>query len=524
MNDYYDLELGKGIIPWIIENNIVNEKGQPISFHEHLFMYEPYQDFSRRQVAMKCSQIGWSVMMAIKAVYAMKTFGWNIIYTLPSDNDVHEHVPTKVDRIYESNPAIKETLTSEKISVKQIDGSFIFFKGTRSKSAAIMTTADLLIHDELDRSDLSIIEMFGSRTKRSKYKGRWDLSNPSYTNLGVDVAWAMSDQKEWYVTCGSCNLSQVLDWYKNVSYDLGEYVCQQCGSVITDKMRNLGEWKARNPLSEVSGYHVSQMMAPWISCKELIIEEKQNSEEYFYNFILGLPVEVGDVENFRRLILDAWTPRSLRTPPYFMGVDIGSKKHYVLGNKDGIFKIGYVKTRLELEAIIDRYNPYVVMDAGPERTWAEEFKQKYPKLAICFYKRDKERKKLYEWGEKDKIGYVYVDRNRMLDQTVSDIIYADIQFDLESQYLEQYISHWESVTKRAEEDSLGGVRYVWAKNTEHAQDHYVHATNYYNVARTRVQKAIVDLPRENKNLDIVVPTADGMKMRSLEEIMNNRNL
>lgn len=510
-----------GILKWIHDSAFVNEKGEQILFADHMFLLEPYDDFSPRQVYKKCSQVGVSVMMNFKCFYSMKQYGWNIIYTLPADSDVEEFVPTKTDKMIQSNPALQSKLQTDKVGLKQMYDRFLHFKGTRSKTAAIMTTADLLVHDEKDRSDQGILGDYRSRIKKSLYKGVWELSNPSVKNSGVDVTWQRSDRREWIVKCFTCNHEQVLDWHRTVDYVRKIYQCVNCNNELTADMIRLGRWLASNPDSEIHGYHISQMMAPWITAKELIAEEAETDEEYFYNFILGEPTGEGDAEDFRQLILDAWTPKNLsKAGPYFMGVDVGGTKHYVIGNKEGIFQIGKVRTRQELELLIEQYNPTVVMDAGPERTWAEEFRRKYPKLWLNFYKRDKDKKKVVRFAEGENTGIVYSDRSRIIDAVVTAIAYSDIQFDLDPKDLNSYILHWQTMVKKKEIDSLGLPKFLWDKNTEHAQDHWVHATVYYFIARSRGGNTeFVPSPTEAPKPLI---TTDGSEMRDLEEVMQEK--
>ncbi|KKN24234.1 hypothetical protein LCGC14_0896780 [marine sediment metagenome] len=517
----YDL----GIHEWMHREMFVNEKGEPLTFQDHMFLFEPYKDFSQRQVHKKCSQIGESVMMNIKVAYALKVHQWNVIYTLPSDSDVWEFVPTKTDKLIASNPALQRALQTDKTDLKQMYNRFWHFKGTRSKTAAIMTTADLLIHDEKDRSDQGIIETYRSRLRKSDYKGIWELSNPSVKNTGVDVTWNRSDRKEWIIKCPTCEHEQIIDWYKNVDYLRLCFKCINCDAEIDDTTRRLGRWVASEPENEISGYHISQMMAPWMSAKDLIREEEETDEEYFYNFILGEAIGEGDVEEFRQLIIDAWTPKSLKEGPQFMGIDIGSTKHYVIGNRDGIHTVGKCKTRIELEMIIEHWNPLIVMDGGPERTWAEEFRKKYPKLWLNFYQRDKSKKRKIWWGDKENTGIVHSDRSRVIDAVVTDIVYADIQFDLLPKDLEKYIRHWLVMVKKKEIDSMGLARFVWDKNTETAQDHWVHATVYYYIARSRGSDAsFISSHEGTKRTDIITQGPHGEMKMNLKEYLEDRDV
>lgn len=509
---------------WILKNGFVNERNQPLEFKNHYFLFDIYRDMAQRQVIKKCAQIGASVMMNLKAFHMAKYRGITTIYTMPSDNDVFEFVRTKTERIFRSNPKLlKEIMRGiDNVGLKQIGHNFIYFKGTRSKTAPLATTADLLIHDELDRSDLSIIEQYRSRIVASSYKGVWELSNPSTTNIGVDIAWKISDQKEWFIKCGKCGKEQPLVWDDNVSETEGIYVCKYCGKELTTKERRKGKWVATNPGGEISGYHISQMMAPWLTAKDLVREKERRGIEYFQNFILGEPSVIGTVTDFRQMILDCWTVNPLDAKPFFMGVDIGIEKHYVIGSKAGIFRVGKVKSREELEALIEMYNPTVVMDAGPERTWAEEFKKKYPKCYLCFYRKDKPKAEAVRWGaerggkeDMKDWGYVWADRNRTIDLVINELLRGKFLIHLNRETLERFIDHWENLRRVKELTKLGTVRYIWESATTPKMDHWVHATVYYWLAR---QKAQVGEYIPDREFGKPVIATDGSRMRSLKEV------
>ncbi len=514
---------------WVLNNNFVNEKGEKLSFRNHLFLYDIYKDISPLQVIKKCAQVGVSVTMTLKVVFMAKYRNITSIYTMPSDSDVSEFVKTKADKIFMSNPELIKGANIDNIQLKQIGNSFIYYKGTRSKTAPISTTADLLIHDEKDRSDLNIIEQYRSRISASRFKGVWELSNPSITNMGVDVAWKESDQKEWFIKCRGCGEWQVLVWDENVDEIRGIYVCKKCGKELTDKERRIGEWRPTHPGKEISGYHISQMMASWIPAKDLIKEKQDRGVEYFNNFILGEPYHVGKAADFRQMIVDSWSGKAIDNEPFILGVDIGIEKHYVLGSEEGIFEIGKVRSREQLEAIIQRYNPLVVMDAGPERTWAEEFKQKYPKCHLVFYRKDKPKAPIAIWGgetgskeDSKNWGYVWVDRNRAIDAVIHDILSGNTLFNVSREDLNKYILQWETLRRLEEKTPLGTKTYRWETTT--GMDHWVHATVYWWLGKSRAKKATFESePTPPKAGEIIERTADGFRMRNLQEIIEEKN-
>jgi len=513
---------------WMRKNRFINEKGDVLTFKNHLFLFDIYKDMSQLQAIKKCAQIGASVMMNLKSFYMAKYMRLTTIYTMPSDSDVFEFVRTKSDKIFQSNPQLRKELVIDNVSLKQIGDRFIYFKGTRSKTAPLSTTSDVLIHDEIDRSDLFIIEQYKSRILASKFKAIWQLSNPSTIGVGVDVPWRESDQKEWFVKCGGCKNEQYLVWEENVDEIRRIYVCKFCNKELTPKERRLGHWKATKPGAEISGYHISQMMAPWMTAAELVKEKEKRGLAYFYNFILGEPYHVGTVADFRQMLTDSYTANPLDKEPFIMGIDIGIEKHYVLGSKKGIFKIGKVRTRQELESIIDKYNPWIAMDAGPERTWAEEFKQKYPKCFLVFYRADKPKAPIVQFGgmkggkeDKKNWGYVWADRNRAIDKVINEYMIGNILMYLSREDLEAFIKHWETLRRIEEITGLGTKRYKWESTT--GEDHWAHATVYYWIIRQMASdtKFVSD---KKISPNMVERTATGFRMKSLKEMMEDRNL
>jgi hypothetical protein len=134
------------ITDWIEYNNIKNEKGDPIDFLDHLFLFDIYEDQSQYIAVMKPAQAGLSTLEILKTIYDAQANKMDIIYTLPADSDVNIFVGGKVNRIIAQNPPLME-LTKDKDSIeqKQIGESMIYFRGTWSHKAAIM----VLLHGDI---------------------------------------------------------------------------------------------------------------------------------------------------------------------------------------------------------------------------------------------------------------------------------------------------------------------------------------------------------------------------------------
>jgi phage terminase large subunit GpA-like protein len=205
------------ILYWILNNKIVNEKGQPIEFSRHRFMLDLYTDQRPVQAILKGSQIGASTMEILRLLHAARYHGINQIYTLPTAGDVNDFVKSKVNQIILQNPCIRDgfdTKSVDSIEQKQIGRSFIFFRGTWSQSEAIMLSSDRNLHDELDKSNMDVVEVYRSRQAASDNQSLRYFSTPTVPDFGIDKIWAVSDQKHWRFTCPNprCRHRQHMTW------------------------------------------------------------------------------------------------------------------------------------------------------------------------------------------------------------------------------------------------------------------------------------------------------------------------
>lgn len=474
------------ILAWIMENQVVSEKGEKLDFSDRLFLIDILTDWSQEIVIKKCAQIGGSVTFNLKALFGIIKFGWNILYTFPTDSDVSEFVSSKTNKILAANPQVFAGLPTDNIERKEFKSGdvsrFLFFKGTVSKTAAIMTTADLLIHDEASRSDQTVIDTMKSRTKASRYKGRWLFSNPTTEKDAIDLAWNRSDKKEWMIKCHKCKEEQMLSWPESIDIKKRWYKCTECGERLSKGDRRLGRWVAQNPEKTISGYHISLLMAPWVSADE-IIKDSEGDQEYFYNFVLGEPYSPGDIRVSRSTILDNWTPRNLETGNWFLGVDVGNIKHYVLGSELGPTKIGRFSKWSDLDDMMKMYNPQLVIDAMPDNTMSKYYVENYRNALMSFFQDNKSNPKtIVWWGEGDREGIVYSNRNRIIDQLIDEILNAKILFGLSSDSeIKNYLKHWETLRRIKVVNNRGIESYEWDSTT--GEDHYVFATLYYYLAK-----------------------------------------
>ena len=519
----YDMETTGSILTWLVEKGIKNEKGVVLDYTDRLFWLDILMDWSKEIAIKKSVQVGGSVNFNLKVLYAVDELKLNAIYTFPTDSDVSEFVKSKTNPILINNPQVFKDLDTDSIEMKVIHGRNLFFKGTVSKTAAIMTTSDVNVHDEISRSDQKVIGDYKGRTKASTYKGTWIFSNPTTEKDLLDQKWQESDKKEWMVKC-NCGFEQILIWPDSIDLDRKCYQCVSCKVPLSNEIRRKGRWVAQAPGKEISGYHISLLMAPWITAEE-IIKDSQGDQEYFYNFVLGEPYNPGDLRVLRSTILDNWTPKSLVTGNYYLGVDVGNIKHYVLGSEKGVIKCGRFTAWSELDELITRYRiKSGVIDAMPDNTMSKHYVEQYPtQMMMSFFQENANNPQAVVWyGENDKQGVVYSNRNRVIDKLIYEIINAKIFFGLPSDYdFREYLKHWETLRRVKETNTKGIERYIWDSTT--GEDHFVFATLYYWLALQGQGMGQLLTPGAGKQPQLIKETSQGPVMGSMAEFLGQRN-
>ncbi len=479
-------------LAWVIDNEIVTENERPLDFGTHRFMIKPYNDTHPDIVVMKSAQVGWTTLAILRAIHKNK-MGLNVVYTVPSKSAVKEFVIPKVNPIFDNNPALKKILEEDSQEVKRVAGRTLFFRGAFSEKQAISVTADALMHDELDRSDQKVINVYRSRTQASLTKSRERFSNPSVPNFGVDLLWKTSDQQHWFVKCSHCGWDRYIDDEPNddyfphyIDFQRRIYACGKCNEEIYDLDRALGRWVAKHPeRTKVRGYWICQMMCPWVSADELvqIYEDVDTTPEYWNNYVLGKPYQNADLLVDREAILRATTPSTIILDEVAIGVDNGVVKHYVMMCRGKIFRYGETKSWEEIEGFLAQYpNSKMVIDSNPYPDMPSKLAKKYPgRVWAHWYIEDKKNIGTINWLEGENFGGVQSDRTKIFDQVAGEIVRRDLIYVMRPMEMETYISHWTPMYRTIIVNAKQQKKGAWLTQ-ENKPDHLAHATIYARVA------------------------------------------
>lgn len=494
---------------WVLQNEIKNEVGMPISFDKRPWQKDMYNDLSPKQVELKPPQIGSTVKNTLKSLWVAKMIGKQIIYTLPTQGDVQDMVGGSFNRIIQQNPILKEWVKDhDTVEQKAVGDSMIFYRGTFTTKQAMMVPSGLNIHDEVDASDPAVITQYETRLQAQEDGGwRWYFSHPSLAGHGVDVYWQQSDKKEWYITCSQCWEEQTLTWPDNIDLEKKCYICSHCKKELSEEDRIMtGRWKNKDGIPwggeitgdyEFSGWHVSQLMLHNKKASDIIkaFNDPLKDKQYFHNYVLGLPYTDSDDRIDPKVILrncvDTINQQTART---VIGVDTGLGLHMTLMNKDGVF---YYEHNTEMTATKTPYDrlryflkrfpkSIVVLDQGGELMLTRQLQQEFPgRVFLCYYNKDRKTIEIVEWGDDDEYWKVRVDRNRMMTLMVEQLRDPGrIVFNGTPEEWHEFASHFgylyrEKIevkeTKGKDDRSLYGAEYVWKRN---GPDHFCHSLLY----------------------------------------------
>jgi hypothetical protein len=525
-----------------------------MEFDNHAFMRDPINDMSPNQAWLKPPQIGASESQIVKTLYCARKKKWDIIYTLPTDTDRNDMAGSKVNRIIAQNPVLQEwTKDHDSVEQKSVGDNIIHYRGTFSNKKAMMVSSNLNVHDEIDASDQSVITQYENRQQANSETRTWYFSHPSLSGFGVDIYWQQSDKKEWFIACPHCHkdiclASQEYKWEDSIDIVRMVWICRLCKGELSESDIKKGEWMATDgvcrydPLTgkdkfpgltvtpdgfqikEFSGYHISQLMCVWISPKNIIAKKNDplKDEQYFYNYVLGLPYVGSENKISSEVVLKNVSPViNAQSPRIIIGVDTGMPWYLTCMNTEGVFYHERLKNVGELGTSKD-YDPknrirellnkwdrsIVIADQGGELSPLRILQQEYPgRVFLVYYRKDRKSKEVISWGEEEEFGTVRVDRNAMFQLMVEQLRDLNrIRFNGSKEDWQEWAEQFDNVYReiKVAKNSPGkdvatnyGVELIWKRN---GPDHYCHTLLYCLVGMDKYAQPLAQIIKKDNFL------------------------
>lgn len=481
---------------WIANNQIRTETGDILDFKKYRFMFEVYADRSNFMCCAKCAQIGFTTYEILKTAHECKNERIDIIYVLPTADDVKKFSGGKTNKIIAQNPDLQSwTKDKDSIEQKQFGQNTIYYQGSWTERAALMITAKKLVVDEYDRCKPQIVEQYDSRLQSIANPKKAFFSNPSIPDFGIDKWYKISDMKKWNVT-HSCGKRFIMD-ERCVNYDLLIYQCPHCQGEITDDERIMGEWYDKddrkwdgvlNPKYKWSGWWIPLWIAPWMSADKIAEYKREKTAEYFSNFVAGTAYVGGGNKVAAQTIIKCLDSKvNAQDDRVIIGVDTGLPIHYVLANKQGFFYYGKCSDPStgkdpydDLENLLRRFpNSIIIADQGGDLIGIRKLQAKYPgRVFLVWYRRDSKTQEIIQWGKDMEYGKVIADRNRLIQLFIDEMLDKRVTFNGTEADWQDYIVHWMNIYRIWEENAIGVKEFKWERT---GPDHWVHATVYARI-------------------------------------------
>lgn len=259
---------------WLLKNKMKTEDGLPLEFVNHYYMFDVYDEMAKCEknlVCYKAAQVTFSTAAILTTLWIAKNKGIDIIYTLPTADDVKQFAGGKINRIIAQNPILQQWVKDkDTVEQKTVGNSIIYYRGTWTQKAAMMVSSDLNVYDEVDSSKQDVITHYATRLQHSKLKLEWYFSHPSVPGNGVSKYWPYSDQRHWFIKCEHCGEWQYMSWPESFDLEARQYICKKCKGVISDEVRRTGKWVKKWKDKEMVGFWIPLFICPWISADEII--------------------------------------------------------------------------------------------------------------------------------------------------------------------------------------------------------------------------------------------------------------
>ena len=474
---------------WTTENVMINNR--PFSFEKYPFMVELYRMATHRKIVVrKAAQLAFTT-------YGINTTLWfikntllmgNGLYIFPTEGQVYDFTNARLDPLIDESPAFsgEDRAKVDNKGLKRFsDNRVLYFRGAKSTTKLVEMPANWQVLDEVDKfENTDIISFVAERASGFEHKYFKYLSNPTFSDVGIDRMFNDSTMAEWHITCDECGLEQILDFFDNLDHDDPDrgVFCSGCFKPI-DRLKN-GRW-IHQVKSDTLGYTLSQLYSPTVTPKEMITAWKkcrgEADKQTFYNMKLGKPYDAKggkltdeEINN----IIDKSRTRGEYEKTLFGGADVGAMIDWVIIDKDkNVIDWGSAKTKDEVSRIFEEYGVSgFVIDAMPETRLSIDLCTDFPgKGAVCYYTTKDSDKRFEDYDQYNR------NRSLWLDRMYHDLRVGNISFPIEMQQDERFRSHLKNLIKVVQEAKDGKDKIV--KFLRYGKpDHLSHGLNYALIA------------------------------------------
>lgn len=503
---------------WIARNTYLNSK--KFDYEGREYQKDIIDDPAKTLLVVKAAQTGLSEIFARWALAAVTTQeDFTAIWTFPSASDAEMFSKARLAPVIESSKAIQFSLSKkvDSAELKQFNSnSFLYTRGTYSSTGALSVPADLLIHDELDKSDLGSIAAYVSRLQAKPTKMRRMFSTPTVEGYGISLEAENAKRKRQMWTCSCCNHKFLPDYendvvipgfdkekklltrelLKDLNWRGTKLLCPKCGKEPSSNL-TYREWVIENPQDnyETMAYYISPFCAPSFITPAYLAKVSTDFAKWaeFKNQALGQTEEDGEESLTSEDLTSINTVNPLDSGEvHAMGSDMGITCHITIGrmaqgkllivHREKVVFTEYEARRREL---CGKYRVVIsVMDAFPYSDLAARITgfDGNAYAGIYVTKKSTENFSIKEVEAdplegKLNLRSVMINRDVALDSLMFAIKKKDV---LIHNVNDELVRHFKDMKRVQIFDKNKQMRYTWQKTK--GEDHFMHAVLYLKTA------------------------------------------
>ncbi len=551
MIDLADPQLNKKLMQidagfWASANHIKLQAGV-FSFNGFEYQREPMSTDARRICYLKARQcFGATTNEVLKDLHGMivRKYKMGVAHIFPSMDEVGEFSKAIFKPLIASNKGsigryVKNVSGgTDTTSLKNVNGAMLYLRGARlgqkvgdsnentsSKTAGF--SVDKVVFDEVDFMKPESITKYVQSMGMSPYQHEVYLGNPSHEDFGIDLIFKQSDQRYWFRKCGcgewTCAEKSFPGCVKIRPDGTGYVGCNKCGKEVPVWAgEGSGEWVADFPdrTKYMQGYMASQLMTPFNDPAEIL--EDYSNPPYgdlatVYRLRLGRAYSNKDEKLTKSDVLSCCGrdyPAMGHTGPCAMGVDVGKKKHVVIGIKTAHDMYEIIKSCVvpegfkgwqEIQGLAKKYNVKSdVVDIGPYFDEARRYQDgSGHKTMLCEYKDKQSVDYVYD----DKKGVVKVNRTAIFDLTHRLFQEENITLPRQCPEVDEFARQCCNCARFEEDDKRNGTKINRYRPTGDKQEHFRNALNYFIVAARGHRLARAKGHRKNRQTNAKIKVA-----------------
>lgn len=265
-------------------------------------------------VIMSSAQIGKSEILLNILGYFMHHEPSPILMVQPTLQMGESFSKDRVAPMLRDTPAlrgqVKEPRSKDSANTllhKKFPGGHLTICGANSPASLASRPIRVVLADEIDKYPASAgtegdpLNLARKRTATFFNRKIILASTPTVSQASrIEMAFAESDQRRFFVPCPHCGHFQVLKW-AGMSWKKNQdkkwdgappaYICEECGAAIDERnkpaMLLAGEWRGEHPCEGVAGFHINELYSPWRSWSEMVTDwyEAQRDSEMLRVFV-----------------------------------------------------------------------------------------------------------------------------------------------------------------------------------------------------------------------------------------------